>query len=99
MSTTKVRKVKEVVSELIKVKEKEDHHLIDNRSHFKRYFTGILGEAALEEYLGIDGIIDWIIGDSKYYHKPDLSRVGVRAGIKTVHYNTFPIIFRKSFSP
>lgn len=95
----KVERIKEFVSELIKEKEKEEHHKRDNRSHFKRYFTGTLGEAALEEYLCTEGIIDWTIGDSKKYHKPDLSNLGVRVGIKTVEYGSFPIIFRNSYSP
>ncbi|WP_423800764.1 hypothetical protein [Neobacillus sp. SAB-20_R2A] len=95
----KVKKIRQFVSELIKEKEKESHHSVDNRSHFKRFYTGTLGEAALEEYLGIDNIIDWTIGNSIKYHKPDLNNIGVRAGIKTVEYGLFPIIFKKSYSP
>lgn len=95
----KVRKVKEFTTAVIKEKEKESHHEIDNRSHFKRYYTGTLGEAALEEYLGVQNIIDWTIGNSSEYHKPDLEGIGIKAGIKTVEYGLFPIIFKKSYSP
>jgi hypothetical protein len=95
----KVKKIKEFLPELIKRKETEDHHEDDSRSHFKRYFTGFLGEAALEEYFGVENIIDWTIGDSKDYHKPDLSKIGVKAGIKSVNYGLFPIIFKNSYSP
>ncbi|MCU5068336.1 hypothetical protein GH839_21525 [Bacillus thuringiensis] len=94
----KIKRIKEFVSELIKIKEKESHHSIDNRSHFKRYYTGTLGEAALEEYLEVDNIIDWTIGNSNHYHKPDLSNIGVKAGIKTVEYGLFPVIFKNSYS-
>jgi hypothetical protein len=95
----KVKKIKDFVSELIIEKEKESHHIVDHRSHFKRFYTGTLGEAALEEYLGLENIIDWTIGHSKEYHKPDLRNIGVKAGIKTVEYGLFPIIFKNSFSP
>ncbi|WP_033827201.1 hypothetical protein [Bacillus andreraoultii] len=95
----KVKRINEFVTELIKEKEKESHHSVDNRSHFKRYYTGTLGEVALEEYLGTEGIVDWTIGNSNDYHKPDLSNIGVRTGIKTVEYGSFPIIFKNSYSP
>ncbi|WP_062050363.1 hypothetical protein [Bacillus sp. JCM 19034] len=95
----KVLKIRDFVTDLIKVKEKENHHLKDNRSHFKRYFTGMLGEAALEEFLGVTSIIDWSIGESKNFHKPDLQSLGIKAGIKTVEYGLFPVIFKKSYSP
>ncbi|WP_306010520.1 hypothetical protein [Bacillus sp. MMSF_3328] len=95
----KVKRIKDFVNELIKEKEKESHHAVDNRSHFKRFYTGTLGEAALEEYLGVENIIDWTIGNSNKYHVPDLSTIGVKAGIKTVEYGLFPIIFKNSYSP
>ena len=95
----KVKKIKDFVSELINHKEKENHHLTDYKSHFKRFYMGTLGEAALEEYLNVDNIIDWSIGTSNDYHRPDLLNLGVKVGIKTVEYGLFPIIFKKSYSP
>jgi hypothetical protein len=95
----KVKKIEEYVSAIIEQKEKEAHHQIDGRSHYKRFYTGTLGEAALEEYLGVNNIIDWNIGNSNDFHVPDLSRLGVKAGIKTVEYGKFPIIFKNSYSP
>lgn len=95
----KVKKIKEFVLDLIKVKETEKHHKIDNKSQFKRFYNGTLGEAAIEEYLGLNNIINWSIGHSNNYHKPDLSILGINAGIKTVEYGLFPIIFKKSYSP
>ncbi|SEQ47157.1 hypothetical protein SAMN05216232_2533 [Virgibacillus subterraneus] len=83
---------------IVKVKKNESHHKYDNNSHYKRYFTGTLGEVALEKYLNVSGIVNWSIGDSKKYHEPDLKNIGVNAGIKTVDYGLFPIIFKKSYS-
>lgn len=95
----KIKKIEEFVTDLIVKKEKEAHHLSDNRSHFIRYFTGTLGEVALEEYLGFEGIVDWEIGNSEDFHKSDLRAVGLNVGVKTVRNGYFPIIFKKSFSP
>src|SRR5699024_5159459 len=93
-----INRINDFTHEVIKQKNKESHHKYDNRSHYKRYYTGTLGEAALEKYLGVEGIIDWTIGDSNTYHVPDLKNIGINAGIKTVEYGMFPIIFKKSYS-
>jgi len=85
--------------EVIQKKKTEQHHQIDNGSHYKRFFTGTMGELALEKYLGVTGIVDWTVGDSSFYHKPDLSSIGLNVGVKTVQYGLFPIIFKKSYSP
>lgn len=53
---------------MIEHKKKEDPHKFDNNSYYKRYYTEILGEAAIEKYLNITGIIDWTIGNANYYH-------------------------------
>jgi hypothetical protein len=98
-SNIELERINRFVLSVIDEKKKESHHKIDNRSEYKRFFTGTLGELALEKYLGIDGIVDWSVGNSKKYHKPDLSNIGIRAGIKTVEYGLFPIIFKKSHTP
>ncbi len=84
-------KISQFVQNLIGFKSSEQHHIIDNNREYKRFYTGFLGEAALEKYLGIS-IIDWSIGNSKNYHTPDIP--GYRVGIKTVEYGKFPIIFK-----
>ena len=33
---------------------------------------------------GINGIVDWEIGSSFKYHKPDLKSIGLKVGVKTV---------------
>lgn len=62
----------------------------------KRIITGLLGKYALEQVLGIE-IIDWSIGKSKDFNKPDIPEYEV--GIKTVEYGKFPIIFKKNDYP
>jgi len=49
--------------------------------------------------LDVSGIVDWTVGDSKKYHKPDLRGIGLNFGIKTVDYGLFPVIFKTSYSP
>lgn len=98
ISEKEAEKIESHVTELIKRKANEIHHLNDNKSHFKRYYTGTLGEFALEKFLGIDGIVDWTIGNSADYHSPDLKKLGLNVGIKTVEYGLFPIIFKINYS-
>lgn len=88
-----VDRITKFVPELIQKKLDEGHHINDNRKEIKRFTTGYLGEAALEIVLGIP-IIDWTIGDSAYYHKPDIP--GYNVGIKTVEYDKFPVIFKNN---
>ena len=83
---------------VIEAKKSEQHHQSDPNQEFKRFYTGITGEAAIEELLGIS-FIDYTIGNSSAYHKSDLKSVGLNVGIKTVEFGKFPIIFKKSFYP
>ena len=92
-------KASNFVKKLIIAKNNEPHHKIDNGSQYKRFLTGTLGELALEQMFGINGIVDWEIGSSFKYHKPDLKSIGLKVGVKTVNYGLFPIIFNKSYSP
>lgn len=60
---------------------------------YKRFLTGTLGEIALEKHLGVDGIFNRHIGDSKYHNKADLLRIGINnVGVKTVERGKHPII-------
>lgn len=69
----------------------EGHHIADDEKEHKRFFTGFMGEAAVEILLGIN-IIEWSAGDSANYNHPDINSLGV--GIKTVERGKFPIIFK-----
>ncbi len=86
------------VKAIIQRKAKEVHHKHDNNSHYKRYYTGTLGELALEKYLGVANIVDWTIGDSNDYHAADLRKLKLNVGVKTVDYGSFPLIFKISHS-
>lgn len=94
----KIEKITELALAIIKAKNGEKHHANDNTSEFKRFYNGLLGEAALEQFFGIEGIIDWSVGKSNFYHTPDLRKVGLEVGVKTVTYGSFPIISKKSNS-
>lgn len=96
IDTDYVSKIYDFASEVVSEKLKESHHRRDSNQEVKRFFTGFLGEAALENILKIN-IIDWSIGTSRQYHKPDIP--GYNVGIKTVERNKFPIIFKKNLYP
>jgi hypothetical protein len=83
---------------VIEAKKSEQHHQSDPNQEFKRFYTGITGEAAIEEMLGVS-FIDYTVGDSSAYHKSDLKSLGINVGIKTVEFGKFPIIFKKSYYP
>ena len=96
IDTEYASKIYDFASKVVSEKLKEAHHKRDSHQEIKRFFTGFLGEAALEKLLKID-IIDWSIGTSKKYHNPDIP--GYNVGIKTVERNKFPIIFKKNSYP
>lgn len=77
----------------------------DSGSIIKRLVTGMLGEMALEKYLDLE-FIDWTIGDTLDYDKPDLLKLGVDIGVKTVEFSEgqngvdkFPVILKDSTYP
>ena len=74
VSDAKIKKVRALARKIALAKSCEEHHKIDGENEFKRQFTGLLGEAALEEYFGID-IIDYSVGDSKEYNVADLKKL------------------------
>lgn len=94
--TLKVIRIKELVRDIILKKQQEEHHQIDHKHEFKRFFTGLMGEAALEELLGIN-IIEWEADNSVRYNHPDIKEFGI--GVKTVERNKFPIIFKNNRYP
>lgn len=91
ISDEKVAKLEQFVSTIIQEKKKEAHHQIDGGSEFKRFYTGFLGEAALEELFGME-LIDWSIGKSNYYNIADLHKLGLNVGVKTVENGKCHII-------
>ena len=94
ISQQKRNEIDKLAKDIANAKLTEEHHQNDHGHEIKRQTTGLLGEAALEELLNIK-IINWEVGDSKKYHKPDIP--GTKVGIKTVEYGKFPIIFKNNY--
>lgn len=90
--------VDKFATEVVKTKTTESHHIIDNGQEHKRFYTGMMGECALEQLFGIQ-FIDWTIGESSYYNVADLRAIGFNVGIKTVEMHKFPIIHKNSKRP
>lgn len=92
----KIDRIHNFVNQIIQAKQQEKHHAVDCNHEYKRFVTGLMGEAAVEELLKID-IIEWDIGNSINYNHPDIKKLGI--GIKTSERNKFPIIFKKNTYP
>lgn len=98
LSPETLSKIDDFVRKVIKAKEIEKHHQIDNSQEYKRFFTGMMGECAFEQLFGVS-FVDWTVGDSSYYNAADLRALGLNVGIKTVEMYKFPIIHKKSYKP
>lgn len=94
----KIEKINEFVKSVIGKKKEEFHHRVNGKQEFKRFYTGTLGEAAIEELLQKE-FINWSIDVSTVYDKSDLINLGLNIGIKTVEYGKFPIIHKKVLRP
>lgn len=92
----KIQKINALVKDIVAEKTKENIHAMDCNNEYRRFYTGLTGEAAIEELFHID-IIDWSVGNSNTYNVPDVP--GYNVGIKTVEYNKFPIIFKTNSYP
>lgn len=92
----KIKKIQDFAKKLIKAKSNEKHHISDYGHEYKRFVTGLMGEAAVEELLNTD-IIEWNIGDSTEYNHPDIKKSQV--GVKTVEKFKFPIIPKSNTYP
>ena len=79
-------------------KKEEQHHISDPYNEAKRWRTGMGGELALEKFIG-KVFVDLSIGNSNDYHVPDLSKLGLKVGIKTVELGKYPVIFKRSNKP
>jgi len=93
-----IARIHKLVQAIIERKKGEAHHKIDYNNEYKRFYTGLLGEAALEQFLGIK-IIDWSVGDSSAFNEADMKKSGLDIGIKTVEEWKFPIIHKQVKRP
>ncbi len=99
-SEEKVRKVEEFIVRLANEKQGEQHHQTDATQRMKRFYTGFIGEAALEQLFGVE-FMDTTVGESSKYRESDLKKLGLDVGVKTVRYesNKFPLINRNIMKP
>ena len=98
ISESLILKAEDWASRMIEEKMKEEQWKRDHSRAKKRLVTGLVGEMAIEIYLGID-FIDWSIGSSQFYAVPDMSSYGLNVGIKTVEHGKFPLIKRRNPYP
>jgi hypothetical protein len=96
ISDEKMEKIEDFIIKVIEEKKKEKLHQVNGNNEEKRWRTGLTGEAAIEEHLGIE-IIDWTIGESKKYSRPDVKKLGV--GIKNSQWGNFPLISKVNTYP
>jgi len=88
----------EFIKNIVAKKKTEEHHKVDQFNEAYRWRTGMGGELALEQFIG-KKFVDLTIGDSNNYHTPDLSKLGLAVGIKTVERGKYPVIFKRSEKP
>jgi hypothetical protein len=91
-------KLDEFIKNIVAKKMAEAHHKIDSGNEAYRWRTGMGGELALEQLLG-KPFVDLSIGVSDDYHVPDLSKLGLDVGIKSVERGKYPVIFKRSEKP
>lgn len=86
------QKAMQLAAAIAASKGKEYHHLLDPKNRQKRFNTGNIAEAAIEQLLGVP-FIDTTIGQSNRYAGADLTRIGLRMGVKSAcyEYNKFPM--------
>lgn len=79
----KINRIKKFCKDVVEAKKGEAIHKIDSNGEYQRFYSGTLGEAAIEELLGCD-IINWEVGESRIFNIADLSSQRLNIGIKTV---------------
>lgn len=89
-------KIESFIPLIIAEKQKEAEHRFDCFNEEKRWRTGLYGEAAIEQLFNIN-VIDWEVGSSEKFGRPDLK--GYKVGVKTVELGSFPIIKKRNTYP
>lgn len=95
---TAVDRISKWVNKYVDAKHREKRYKIDPGKMSKRALTGFCGEYAVQKFLGVN-FIDWSISQSERYNKPDLDKIGIDCGIKTVEYGKFPLISQQAKTP
>lgn len=97
-SEDEILMIKKDIELIIEEKQKEAVHKLDSSREFKRWFTGMLGELAVEKYLGVK-FSDRTAGNSINYNIPDMQPCGYNIGIKSCRFPNFPVINRNINTP
>jgi hypothetical protein len=98
LSNNEIKKAFKWALEMTEAKDIEMTIARDNASAFKRLANGMIGEMAIEKFFQTT-FIDWTIGQSKDYSRPDLISIGHSIGVKTVEYGKFPVIPKINYYP
>ena len=93
-----LEKIDSFANQIIQVKQQEKHHKKDNNKEYERFFTGTMGECAVEKLLG-QSFVDWSIGNSNKYNIADLNALGLNIGVKTIEMYNYPLIHKKAERP
>ncbi|MFW6029845.1 MAG: hypothetical protein ACOCRO_06280 [Halanaerobiales bacterium] len=91
-----IERIDKFVNNLVKFKNKE--YESDNAQLQKRFYNGLIGEAAIEILINRQ-FINWTVGESRYYNKADMLPLGFDMGIKSVEYGKFPVIHKHPKRP
>ncbi|MFW6028901.1 MAG: hypothetical protein ACOCRO_01465 [Halanaerobiales bacterium] len=92
----KIKRIHNLANNIAKLKLQEKK--VDTKNLSNRFYTGLLGEAAIEEITGLN-VIEWTVGHSTKYDKPDLHNAGYNVGVKTVNYGLFPVVHKRPMWP
>lgn len=96
LNSDEVKRIEKLSLDIAVHKLDESHHKSDCHKGYTRFLTGLLGELAVEKLLDIS-VVDWSVGNSVNYNKPDIKKYGI--GVKTVEKGKFPIIFKNNYYP
>lgn len=94
----KIKQIESFVTTVVKEKSNETEYKKDRFNKEKRFYTGTLGEAAIEELTQCQ-LIDWEIGNSSLFAEADLRKINLPIGVKTVEHGSFPIVHKKAKRP
>ena len=91
-------RIDDFVNRIVPQKFLEKQHQADDENEYTRFFTGMMGECAMEKLFHRQ-FVDWTIGNSRLYQRADLRKLGLRVGIKTVEMYKFPVVFKTEWYP
>ena len=94
INNNKIKQIRNFAKEVIKTKINENGYRYDNKKLYKRFYNGMLGEVAVEQFLD-RSFIDWTIGQSRLYNRADLTQLGLNIGIKSVEYGKLPLVKKR----